>query len=133
RESMSSPHASSVMPPPRHRRPKRNATIAAALLWGAMFVAFLILVDWPFYVNWLIAGTVATFLFYAIDKMQAKRGGWRVPEIVLKGMVLAGGVIGGWIGMLGLRHKTLHRSFWAVQWIATALYAGLLIWLIFFR
>jgi uncharacterized membrane protein YsdA (DUF1294 family) len=116
----------------RHHHPKRNSTIAAAVVWGAGFIALLVLVDWNRYLDWLIAGTVATFLFYAFDKMQAKRGGSRIPEIVLKGMVLAGGVVGGWIGMLGLRHKTLHRSFWVVQWVATALHIALA-WFFFIR
>jgi uncharacterized membrane protein YsdA (DUF1294 family) len=116
----------------RHRRPKRSTAIAAAVIWGGIFVVLLFGVDWAVYLDWLIAGTVTTFLFYAIDKMQAKRGGWRVPEVVLQGMVLAGGVIGGWLGMLVLRHKTLHRSFWVVQWIATALHL-VLVWLLFVR
>jgi uncharacterized membrane protein YsdA (DUF1294 family) len=114
---------------PRHRRPKRSATIAAVIVWGALFVALLVTLDWSLYLDWLIAGTVTTFLFYAIDKAQARRNGWRVPEVVLQGMVLAGGVIGGWLGMLVLRHKTLHRSFWVVQWIATVLYL-VLAWLL---
>jgi uncharacterized membrane protein YsdA (DUF1294 family) len=129
---MRRPDTNTVTTLPRRHRPKRNAAIAAAVVWGLLLVALLIVVDWPFYVDWLIAGTVATFLFYALDKVQAKRGGWRVPEIVLQGMVLAGGVIGGWLGMLGLRHKTQHRSFWAVQVIATMLHLAL-IWLLFIR
>ena len=114
---------------PRRRQPKRSAAIAAVIVWGALFVVLLIAVDWSRYLDWLIAGTVTTFLFYAVDKTQARRNGWRIPEIVLQGMVLAGGVIGGWIGMLALRHKTLHRSFWAVQWIATVIH-GVLAWML---
>jgi uncharacterized membrane protein YsdA (DUF1294 family) len=117
---------------PRQRSTKKSAAIWAAILWGALFVALIIVFDWPRYLNWLIAGTVTTFLVYAYDKMQARRGGWRVPEIVLQGLVLAGGVIGGWLGMLVLRHKTLHRSFWVVQWVATALWV-VLAWLFWLR
>lgn len=114
------------------RRPKKTMAIAALVIWGGLFLVLVIAFDWPLYLDWLIAGTVTTFAFYAIDKAQAKRGGWRVPEIVLKGMVLAGGVIGGWAGMLLLRHKTLHRSFWVVQWIATVVHL-VLVWLLLVR
>ena len=109
----------------RHRSPKKSAAIAAVLVWGGIFMLLIVAFDWSLYLDWVIAGTAATFLFYAIDKSQARRNGWRVPEIALKSMVLAGGVIGGWLVMLMLRHKTLHRSFWVVQWIATVLHLGL--------
>lgn len=112
------------------RSPKRNGAIAAAIVWGVLFVVLVIAVDWSILLDWLVAGTAATFLFYAVDKMQAKRFGRRVPEVVLQGMALAGGVVGGWVGMLGLRHKTLHRMFWVVQWVATAVWAvvGWVVW-----
>jgi uncharacterized membrane protein YsdA (DUF1294 family) len=126
---MKRPEQSTFVTKAGRRRPKRSATIAAVIVWGALFVALLVTVDWSLYLDWLIAGTVTTFLFYTIDKAQARRNGWRVPEVVLQGMVLAGGVIGGWLGMLVLRHKTLHRSFWVVQWIATVLYL-VLAWLL---
>jgi uncharacterized membrane protein YsdA (DUF1294 family) len=106
--------------------------MAAVLVWGGLFVVLLVAVDWSRYLDWLLAGTVTTLLFYAYDKAQAKRGGWRVPEIVLQGMVLAGGVVGGWLGMLVLRHKTLHRTFWVVQWVATALHL-VLAWFVWLR
>ncbi|HEY7029903.1 MAG TPA: DUF1294 domain-containing protein [Thermomicrobiales bacterium] len=117
---------------PQHHSPKKHAAIAAAILWGGLLLALFIVFDWSLYLNWILAGTVATFFFYAYDKWQARRGGWRIPEIVLKGLVLAGGVIGGWIGMLGLRHKTLHRAFWVVQWVATALWL-VLAWFFWLR
>ncbi len=40
-----------------------------------------------------------------------RRHGWRIPEVALHGLVLAGGSIGGWIGLLGWRHKTRHPIF----------------------
>ncbi len=33
-----------------------------------------------------------------------------------------GGVLGGWVGMLLVRHKTRHGYFWLTQWIASAIY-----------
>lgn len=71
-----------------------------------------------------------TFALYAWDKHRAHTDGGRVPEKVLMAMVLAGGVAGGWVGMLLLRHKTRHMSFWVVQWVATVLWAIAAVWLI---
>jgi uncharacterized membrane protein YsdA (DUF1294 family) len=48
-----------------------------------------------------------------------------VPERVLQVLVLLGGVLGGWAGMLLVRHKTRHPMFWAVQWAATMLWGAL--------
>ena len=63
------------------------------------------------YIAWLAAWSVVTFVAYAIDKAQARRGGWRIPEVALHGLALAGGAIGGWVGLLALRHKTRHPVF----------------------
>ncbi len=63
------------------------------------------------YIAWLTAWSIVTFAAYAIDKRQARRHGWRIPEVALHGLALVGGSIGGWIGLLGLRHKTRHPLF----------------------
>jgi uncharacterized membrane protein YsdA (DUF1294 family) len=110
-----------------YRSPQRAAAVPAAIIWGAVTLLVYVVTDWPFYLDWLIGGTVATFALFAYDKRQAGVGGRRVPEIVLQGLSLLGGVVGGWLGMLVLRHKTRHTSFWVVQWIATAIHA-LLAW-----
>jgi uncharacterized membrane protein YsdA (DUF1294 family) len=113
------------------RSPQRTAAIAAAILWGGLVLALVVLTGWSLYLDWLIAGTATTLLAFAIDKTQARRSGRRIPELVLQVLSLAGGVIGGWLGMIWLRHKTLHRSFWAVQWVATVLHLALawILWL----
>ncbi|MGH2559780.1 MAG: DUF1294 domain-containing protein [Thermomicrobiales bacterium] len=77
-----------------------------------------------------MAGTVVTLLAFAFDKGLAKAGGRRVPEVVLLGLSLCGGVLGGWIGMLGFRHKTRHRRFWVVQWVATAIWVAIVAWIL---
>ena len=77
------------------------------------------------YLAWLGAWSVATFAAYAIDKSQARRGSWRIPENGLHGLALAGGAIGGWVGLLGLRHKTRHAVFPLV--LAVALTAQVII------
>jgi uncharacterized membrane protein YsdA (DUF1294 family) len=121
------PHARSTTAS-AHPTRGRSAAGVAAIFWALLAIAFVLLGDLSFYPAWLLAGTVATFGLFAFDKLRAKSGGWRVPERALLTFVLLGGVAGGWLGMLLLRHKTLHRRFWVVAWIATALHGVLLVW-----
>jgi uncharacterized membrane protein YsdA (DUF1294 family) len=78
-------------------------------------------------VAWLVLVNVVTAGAYAYDKLAAPRGARRIRERTLWLLCLAGGVVGAWIVFFGLRHKTLHRSFWVVQAVATALWAVLVI------
>ena len=69
----------------------------------------------PLLLGWLAVINVATAATYAWDKMAARAGRRRIRERTLWLLCLAGGVLGAWIVFLGMRHKTLHRSFWVVQ------------------
>ncbi len=71
---------------------------------------------------WLLVVNVVTAVVYAWDKTRARRGNRRIPERTLFLLNLAGGFIGAWIVFFGMRHKTLHRSFWFVQSAATVLW-----------
>ena len=80
---------------------------------------------------WLVAINAATFVAYARDKRAAQRGARRTPERTLYVLNLAGGFVGGWLGMLVLRHKSRHASFRLVQSIATVLWVVVLLaWLL---
>jgi uncharacterized membrane protein YsdA (DUF1294 family) len=92
----------------RRNRPIVIGLVVAALGLFATFV--LVLASGP-YPAWLAAWSVVTFAAYAIDKAQARRGGWRIPEVVLHGLAIAGGALGGWFGLLALHHKTRHPEF----------------------
>jgi len=101
---------------------RRNRPILIGLVAGALAlfaVLALVLAVRP-YVAWLTAWSVVTFAAYAIDKTQARRGGWRIPELVLHALAVVGGAIGGWIGLLGLHHKTRHPVFPLVLAVALA-------------
>ena len=78
-------------------------------------------------VGWLLVVNVATAAAYAYDKTAARRGGRRVRERTLLLLDLAGGVVGGWLVFLGMRHKTLHRRFWVVQSVASVLWAAIVL------
>lgn len=60
---------------------------------------------------WLIAVNGATFALYGIDKRQAKKGRWRIPERTLLLLPLLGGSVGGILGMAVFHHKTRHWYF----------------------
>lgn len=51
------------------------------------------------------------FAVMGIDKHKARKGLWRIPEKTLFGLAIAGGSIGGILGMQVFRHKTRHNSF----------------------
>ena len=54
---------------------------------------------------------IVTLAAYATDKWQAQRGGWRISEKTLLGLVVAMGGVGALIGIWGIRHKTKHTIF----------------------
>lgn len=53
-----------------------------------------------------------TFLLFGIDKRKARKEKWRIPEKVLFLLCLAGGSLGGAIGMRYFNHKTRKKIFW---------------------
>lgn len=77
-------------------------------------------------VAWLAAASLVTAVTYAYDKIAAPRSWRRIRERTLWFLCLAGGVPGAWLVFFGMRHKTLHRSFWAVQIAASAVWLAAL-------
>ncbi|MBR2704458.1 MAG: DUF1294 domain-containing protein [Clostridia bacterium] len=68
--------------------------------------------DWILYfIIYLIAINIITFLVMGLDKWKAKRGSWRVQESALFTFVLFGGGIGGILGMIYFHHKTKKLKF----------------------
>ncbi len=75
---------------------------------------------------YLFGVNVLTAGMYAYDKRAARQRLPRIRERTLWLLCLAGGAAGAWIVFFGMRHKTLHRSFWVVQSLASVLWiAGL--------
>ena len=60
---------------------------------------------------WLIVINLSSAVICIFDKLQAKRGGMRIPERYLFGFSIFGGSIGTYITMLLIRHKTKHKRF----------------------
>lgn len=111
--------------------PQQTYGLIAILLSVIVFLILAVVTDLNLVLLWLAAATVITFILYGYDKARAKRGGGRVPEIVLHGAALAGGFLGGWAGMYAFRHKTLHTNFKIILALATLLWL-VLIYFIFF-
>jgi uncharacterized membrane protein YsdA (DUF1294 family) len=96
----------------------------------AFFLAFL-LFFWlgrQAYLVWLLGCNLTTFLFFRYDKhVAAQEGAVRVPELILHQLVLAGGFIGGWLGMfLRPRHQVRKPIFWVVLITGTLLHLYLI-------
>lgn len=74
---------------------------------------FEFLVERPIYIFWIYLALInlAAFIVFGADKLQAKRGGRRVPEKTLMILCAVGGSIGGLAGMYVFHHKTLHSKF----------------------
>ncbi len=114
--------------------PRTRRIIVGSLIAGAaLFLAAWLLFHWSPLLAWLAGWTPVAFAAYAIDKRAATRGDWRIPEIVLHGLALIGGVIGAWAGRLVFRHKTRKPVVLVVLVIASVLWAGIAIWAVFGR
>ncbi len=87
--------------------------------------------DWRIYLIWLGIVSIVTLFLYGLDKVLAKAGKWRIPEIVLHFFALIGGFPGGWAGRGLFRHKTQKGVFTFVLLLSTAIHLGLGYWLFF--
>ena len=55
--------------------------------------------------------SIVSVIACVYDKIQAKRGGWRVKESTLLLLSVLGGSAAMLIAMKTVRHKTLHKKF----------------------
>ena len=52
-----------------------------------------------------------TFFVFAIDKIKAMMGSWRIREVILLGLCLLGGGVGGILAMDICNHKVKSMHF----------------------
>ena len=71
---------------------------------------------------WLLLAGTAGFIAMGADKARAVRREWRIPEVTLFVLALAGGAIGMAIGSGVFHHKTSKLSFLAVVYSIVALW-----------
>ena len=60
---------------------------------------------------YLIIINAAGFLLMLVDKYQARKKLWRIPESTLMAIAAIGGSLGCLAGMYTFRHKTRHSKF----------------------
>ena len=94
--------------------------IVAALVIGYMPINLVLL---------YLGGSTITFILYAYDKSEAKRGAWRTPESTLHLFSIAGGWPGAAIAQQILRHKSQKKEFRFVFWITVIANFAALFWL----
>lgn len=79
-------------------------------------------------VYYFVTVNIIAFIFYGIDKRNACKSVYRIPEYMLLLLALVGGFLGAWLGMKYFHHKTLHKKFIflislsAFIWIVIAVY-----------
>jgi len=81
------------------------------------------------YVVWLIALSITTCAMFWVDKMLAKVGSSRIPEVVLHIFTLAGGFPGQWFGRFSARHKInsqKHPLFRIILIVSILVHGGLI-------
>ncbi len=95
-----------------------------------VFLLLWLVLGWSPLLAWVGGWTPVAFAAYGLDKRAAMHGGWRIPEVVLHGLALIGGVVGAWAGRVVFRHKTRKPVFLVVLVIASVLWGAIAIWAI---
>jgi len=86
---------------------------------------------WKYFVIFILAMTVITFIVFGVDKWKAQNDKWRTPESTLFLLSIFGGSIGALLGMQIWRHKTQHWSFRIGIPLILVLQVALLLWVIY--
>lgn len=79
-------------------------------------------------VGWFAGINLATYPTWWIDKRQARRDGFRVPEWTLHGLSALGGGVAAVFAMQSLRHKTRKKVFKLAHPMMAALGVAALGW-----
>lgn len=114
----------------RYRSPYRLYFWLSLLLTVAL-AALLVYLKLPVYLAYLAGINLVTFGLYGYDKAQAKRGGGRVPELILHCLAILGGALGGLAGQWLFHHKLRKPVFHLILW--ASLLAHLVIFALFYH
>ncbi|MDB5078333.1 MAG: hypothetical protein JWP00_257 [Chloroflexi bacterium] len=93
--------------------------------------ALLVFLKMPVYLAYIAGVSAVTFGFYGYDKLQAKRGMGRVPEMILHLLAITGGAAGGIAGQWVFHHKIRKQIFHIVLWLS--LFAHMAIFVFFYK
>ena len=78
---------------------------------------------------YLVIVNVATAALFTYDKVAARRGKRRIPELILHGFELAGGVFSVVVLMYVIHHKSRKMSYYLKTYMLLFLWAAV-IWFI---
>jgi len=105
---------------------QKSALLLGGLLTVGLYLILFFIAGWAWYLAWLIAINLTTFLLFGIDKALAKAGKFRIPEKALHIFTLLGGFLGQFTGRLIFHHKTnfeRHPSFTFIPLISLVAWA----------
>jgi uncharacterized membrane protein YsdA (DUF1294 family)/cold shock CspA family protein len=112
-------------------RPVQSGRATLFIIPAFLLVMLIAAWLWRMPVGWFLLYAVlsaVTFGLYAVDKAQAARDGFRVPEARLHLLAVVGGWPGALLAQHFLRHKSLKPSFRRAFWVTVALnWAGFLL------
>jgi uncharacterized membrane protein YsdA (DUF1294 family)/cold shock CspA family protein len=112
-------------------RPAQSGSATLFIIPAFLLVMLIAAWLWRVPSGWFLlyaALSAVTFGLYAVDKAQAARDGFRVPEARLHLLAVVGGWPGALLAQQFLRHKSLKPSFRRAFWVTVALnWAGFLL------
>lgn len=65
-----------------------------------------------YFILYILIVNIYGFAIIVIDKYKAKKNRWRIKEMNFFIVAFVGGAIGVLLGMMMVRHKTQHKSFY---------------------
>ncbi len=108
------------------KKPRRATLLLVVLPSAAVALLAHFILGWPLMAGWLIALNAATLVVWTADKIQARRGRFRVPEVTLHVLALIGASPAALAAMLMLRHKTQKTHFFVLYLIFLLIQAAIL-------
>ena len=104
--------------------------LLAFVLFGLGYLLFHIKLHVATILAYFLAINTTTFLYYGFDKLMAKSGAIRVPELLLHLLELLGGSPAALLSQQLFWHKSTKRAYQVVFWLIV-LFQGALYYLIF--
>lgn len=99
--------------------------VAVLIIVVTIFLGHYFQVAWLW--QWLFAINLVAFLMFLLDKIAATHHTGRVPNLILQLLIILAGFVGGWAGVILLRHKSQKLSYYFILILATIFYSWLII------
>ena len=84
---------------------------------------------YEYFLIYILALSLITYMCYCIDKARAKKGAWRISEKALLTLSFIGGACGGLLAMYSVRHKTKHWYFTVINVLSIGIHLFITIYL----